>query len=206
MDRRIVQRVAQYYAEKLARHGTTPRGVDWNGAESQQLRFVQLCKLLPSDAGFSLNDIGCGYGALYDHLIDRGYDVRYRGYDVSKPMVEAARRMPRRKSRASFVTARTALPKSDYSVASGLFNVRLDVSETRWLKHVDAIIDLLHRTSRRGFAFNCLTSYSDAERKRADLYYGDPRRFFDRCMKRYSRHVAVLHDYGLYEFTLLVRK
>ena len=40
MDRPILQRVAQYYAEKLVRHGTTPRGVDWNGAESQQLRFA----------------------------------------------------------------------------------------------------------------------------------------------------------------------
>ena len=206
MDRRVVQRVAQYYSEKLARHGTTPRGVDWNGAESQQLRFAQLCKLLPADAGFSLNDIGCGYGALYDYLVDQGYDLRYCGYDVSKAMVEAARKMPRPKPRPAFVGARAGLRQADYSVASGLFNVKLDVRETEWLEHVDAIIDLLHRTSRRGFAFNCLTSYSDPEHKRRDLYYGDPRRFFHHCMKRFSRHVAVLHDYGLYEFTVLVRK
>jgi len=206
MARAILQRVADYYSGKLARHGPTPRGVDWNGAESQRLRFAQLCKLLPSDRSFSLNDIGCGYGAMHDYLVGEGYAVRYRGYDVSKAMVEAARKLPRRKPRPVFVSARSALRKSDYAVASGLFNVRLDVSDTRWLEHVDGIIDLLHLTSRRGFAFNCLTSYSDAERKRADLYYGDPRRFFHHCMKRYSRQVAVLHDYGLYEFTVLVRK
>ena len=41
---------------------------------------------------------------------------------------------------------------------------------------------------------------------RPDLYYPDPGAVFDRCMRRYSRHVALLHDYGLYEFTILVRK
>ena len=132
--------------------------------------------------------------------------MRYCGYDVSKAMVEAARSMPRRKPRPASSSAKAGLRRRDYAVASGLFNVKLDVSETEWLEHVDSIIGLLHRTSRRGFAFNCLTSYSDAERKRPDLYYGDPRRFFDHCMKRFSRHVAVLHDYGLYEFTVLVRK
>jgi hypothetical protein len=205
MGRRIVQRVAKYYADKLARYGTTPRGVDWNSAESQERRFAQLCKLLPADAAFSLNDVGCGYGALYDYLLDQGYDVRYAGYDVSKAMVEAARKMPGRKPRPPFVTASARMRKADYSVASGLFNVKLDLSQTEWLRHVHSIIDLLHRTSRRGFAFNCLTSYSDPERRRADLYYGDPRRFFHYCMSRYSRHVALLHDYGLYEFTILVR-
>jgi hypothetical protein len=59
---------------------------------------------------------------------------------------------------------------------------------------------------KRGFAFNMLTSYSDADRMRSDLHYGDPCRFFDYCKRTYSKQVALLHDYGLYEFTVLVRK
>ena len=64
----------------------------------------------------------------------------------------------------------------------------------------------LDRTSRLGFAFNCLTSYSDADKKRDYLYYADPCKLFDLCKRRYSKQVALLHDYGLYEFTILVRK
>jgi hypothetical protein len=41
---------------------------------------------------------------------------------------------------------------------------------------------------------------------RPDLYYADPCFFFDYCQRRYLRRVAVLHDYGLYEFTVVVRK
>jgi hypothetical protein len=40
---------------------------------------------------------------------------------------------------------------------------------------------------------------------RADLYYADPLFFFEHCRQRFSRRVALLHDYPLYEFTILVR-
>ena len=56
------------------------------------------------------------------------------------------------------------------------------------------------------FAFNVLTSYADPDRMRPDLYYADPCFLFDYCQRRYSRWVAILHDYGLYEFTVVVRK
>jgi hypothetical protein len=66
-------------------------------------------------------------------------------------------------------------------------------------------IDRMASLSRRGFAFNMLTSYSDPARMRDDLYYGDPCRMFDLCKRKYSRNVALLHDYGIYDFTILVR-
>jgi len=68
----LLNSVATYYAKKLAEHGATPRGVDWNAQESQLNRFVQLCKVIaPEKSFFSLNDLGCGYGALLDYLRDR---------------------------------------------------------------------------------------------------------------------------------------
>jgi hypothetical protein len=95
---------------------------------------------------------------------------------------------------------------SDYGVASGIFNVRLGRTDAEWQAYIEHMLDQLDRTSRLGFSFNCLTSYSDADRMRPDLYYADPCRLFDFCKRRYARNVALLHDYGLYEFTMLVRK
>ena len=60
--------------------------------------------------------------------------------------------------------------------------------------------------SKRGFAFNVLTKYSHPEFQRPDLYYADPLFLFDYCKTKFSRFVTLLHDYPLYEFTLLVRK
>lgn len=202
----LLAEVAAYYTGKLAEHGATPRGVDWNGADSQRLRFEQLCKIVTAAGHFSINDIGCGYGALLDYLAAHYPGFSYTGLDVSAEMVEAAAMRHQARPNARFVHAATPDAVADYGVASGVLNVRLNRSDDEWRAYLEDVLDTLDRSSTLGFAFNCLTAYSDADRKRDYLYYADPCSLFDLCKRRYSRHVALLHDYGLYEFTILVRK
>lgn len=202
----LLAEVAGYYSEKLAQHGETPRGVDWNGEESQELRFAQLCKITDVKNTFSLNDLGCGYGALVDYLADRYSGISYLGIDVSERMIQSAKKRYEKMTGARFVVAGEPDVVADFGVASGIFNVRLGRSDAEWREYLEATLDTIDRTSRLGFSFNCLTSYSDADKMRNYLYYADPCVLFDLCKRRYSRNVALLHDYGLYEFTILVRK
>lgn len=202
----LLTEVAEYYSSKLAQHGETPRGVDWNGEESQTLRFEQLCKIVDTSNPFSVNDLGCGYGAFYDFLAHRSESFSYSGFDVSEDMIRAAERRYQDRNQARFVLSSEPVQVADYGVASGIFNVRLGRSDDEWRSYLESTLDALDRTSRFGFAFNCLTSYSDTEKMRDYLFYADPCVLFDFCKRRYSRNVALLHDYGLYEFTILVRK
>lgn len=202
----LLTEVADYYAEKLALHGETPRGVDWNGEDSQGLRFEQLCKIIDGRRQFSLNDLGCGYGALHDFLAGRFSGFSYSGIDVSESMIRSAEQRHRGMPLARFVLSSEPDGVADYGIASGIFNVRLGRSDAEWWAYLEATLDILDRTSRLGFSFNCLTSYSDQDKMRDYLYYADPCVLFDLCKRRYSRNVALLHDYGLYEFTILVRK
>lgn len=202
----LLTEVAAYYSGKLAEHGATPPGVDWNGEESQRLRFEQLSRIVTTAGHFSINDIGCGYGALFDHLAVSYQSFSYTGLDVSADMVQAATKRHQARPNARFLHSATPDGIADYGIASGILNVRLTRTDDEWRAHVEHVLDMLDRTSTLGFAFNCLTSYSDPDRKRDYLYYADPCALFDRCKRRYSRHVALLHDYGLYEFTILVRK
>src|SRR5262245_26922402 len=90
----IVERVAAYYEGRLREHGATPAGVDWNSESSQRLRFDQLLRVvLPDERAGSLNDFGCGYGALADYLATRYPGWTYRGYDASPAMIDAATRL-----------------------------------------------------------------------------------------------------------------
>ncbi|WNV05379.1 class I SAM-dependent methyltransferase [Candidatus Methylospira mobilis] len=200
--------VADYYTDTLNRHGPSARGVDWNGEESQNLRFTQLARLINTSAAdaFSVNDLGCGYGALLNFLIAQYPAVRYQGYDISAKMIEAAQTRHASAGAARFFHASKPGQRADYSFASGIFNVRLDHPDSEWRDHVLQTLDVLDRSSSRGFAFNCLTSYSDSGKMRPYLYYADPCDLFAHCKRAYARDVALLHDYGLYEFTLLVRK
>jgi SAM-dependent methyltransferase len=198
----ITDKVGRYYTNRLREHGTTARGVDWNSEESQVLRFEQLARVLPAE-GYSIVDYGCGYGALIEFLEARGGRFEYEGFDVSAQMVkEAGRRYEGRR----FTDREDALSPADFAVASGIFNVKLDTPRDEWTRYVLHTLEKLDRLGARGFAFNMLTSYSDADKMRDDLYYGDPLMFFDHCKRSFSRQVALLHDYGLWEFTILVRK
>jgi len=203
----LLSEVAAYYSSKLIEYGETPRGVDWNGEDSQILRFEQLCRLIQDESeGFSLNDLGCGYGAMFDFLSTKYSITSYLGIDVSEEMVRAAVSRYKARPVARFIAKAEPDIVADYSIASGIFNVRLERTDHEWYDYLQTTLDILDRTSHRGFAFNCLTSYSDEDKKRDYLYYADPCRLFDLCKNRYSRNVALLHDYELFEFTILVRK
>lgn len=198
--------IATYYAQKIAAHGETALGVDWNGAESQSLRFEQLAKLISRTSGFTINDLGCGYGALFDYLLTRYDSFQYRGYDIATEMISAAQKRHGSHDAASYRIGAQPDSVADYTVASGIFNVRLDKSKESWTRYFKTTLDAINEASTLGFAFNCLTSYSDKERMRQYLYYSNPCEMFDLCKQRYSRNVALLHDYGLYEYTIIVRK
>ena len=198
--------IARYYAEKLERFGATAAGVDWNSAESQQLRFEQLLRLIPDLDDRSVNDYGCGYGALADYLRDAGRRCIYHGYDISESMIACARSLHADMPWCSFASDPASLGAADFSIASGVFNVTLGYDAGRWREYVADTLATLNRVSVRAFAFNMLSTYSDPERRRPDLFYADPFYFFDFCKRQFSRYVALLHDYPLYEFTLVVRK
>ena len=202
----IQEHVRLYYTSKVTAHGPTPQGVDWNSREGQVERFEQLLKLCDRGSAYSLIDLGCGYGALLDHLRAVGDSVLYRGLDISEAMISEARAHHPDEPPATFAVGATIDQPADYVVASGIFNVKQKALDEIWHEYILETLEQMSRMSTRGFAFNLLTSSSEPERRRPDLHYAAPCRLFEACQRRFTRHVGLLHDYGLWEFTILVRK
>ncbi len=202
----ILSCVNRYYSDKVNAEGPTARGVDWNSQEGQILRFEQLLKVCDTTHAFSIIDFGCGYGALFDYLQSQRVAVEYYGYDISEAMISQARKLHDRMSHCEFFTDPAHLQTRDYTVLSGIFNVKFQFADSKWKKYMLDTVNQIAATSEKGFAFNALTLYSNPEKRRADLYYADPLFWFDYCKKKFSNRVALLHDYPLYEFTLLIRK
>src|SRR5258708_18310532 len=109
-----------YYSEKLKRYGATARGVDWPSAASQYLRFVQLLKVCDFSQPCSINDFGCGYGALLEYFEYRRPDVaiRYHGTDISPSMIEAAQTIWKHNTLATFSIRSECRDVADYSLAT----------------------------------------------------------------------------------------
>ena len=197
--------VKSYFDKRIREHGASPRGSDWNSETSQNVRFDQLLRVVEAQP-FSILDYGCGYGALADYLVTRGFDADYYGYDILESAIETARKAHQDASRRTFFTDKSKLPTCDYTVASGIFNFRGEQPFEEWTEYVLGVLDEINRLSRRGFSSNFLTKYSDTEKMRPDLYYADPLFLFDHCKRNFSKNVALLHDYRLYDFTLVIRK
>lgn len=202
----VHQNINNYYTNKIQTHGATPKGVDWNGEESQFVRFEQLSKIISQDS-FSINDIGCGYGKYFEFLQNNFTSFSYCGFDLSQEMIKNANDLYGSRGGVFMqVDSLENISKADYSIASGIFSVKMEHSESEWLSYILATLEQMNEKSIRGFSFNMLTKYSDKEYMRDDLYYADPLFIFDYCKRNFSKEVALLHDYGLYEFTMLVRK
>ncbi|MDB5378544.1 MAG: class SAM-dependent methyltransferase [Rubritepida sp.] len=204
-DDAILQRVGRYYAGRLAEHGPGPRGVDWNGEESQHLRHAQFLRLIEADPAASILDLGCGYGDFLAFLRSRGHAGAYAGWDVAPEMIAAARDLHGEGTDRAWHAGAVPDTACDYAIASGVLNVKGEVAEADWAAYADGVIDVLARSGRRGFGFNVLSLSSDPEKRQPHLFYADPARTLRYCLDRYGRHVALLQDYGLWEFTLLVR-
>jgi len=202
----LIEDIDRYYSQKLSEFGATARGVDWNSDESQQLRFEKLSGLFEQATGsFSILDFGCGFGSMYSFMQKKFGSFDYTGYDISSAMISQARQV-NPSGNANWVEIFPFGKQFDFVVASGVFNVRLNHSDGEWMDYMRQTLHQLNDASVKGFAFNVLSSYSDPGKRKDYLFYADPCYWFDHCKKQFSSSVALLHDYPLYEFTILVRK
>jgi SAM-dependent methyltransferase len=181
--------------------------VDWQNQVAQQLRFMQLVKICDFDVPVSINDFGCGYGAILGYFAERHRRARieYRGIDLSPPMIAAARKLWAKRPHTSFVVGSKCRRPADYSIASGVFNVRLGQPLASWETYVEQILRDLLDHSRVGLAVNFMLPRDDAPTE-DELYRTAMRPWIMFCRKELGCTVRPVTGYGLREFTLLVRR
>lgn len=198
--------IGHYYSCQIARHGATPLGVGWTCVPTQELRFVQLVRLFDFSHAFSVNDVGCGYGALFGFLRRRHRKavIDYLGLDLSQAMVDAARRRWRSAPMARFAIPGAADRQADYCVASGIFNVKLGHDRCAWEQFVADTLAQMYSAARVGVAVNFLQEDETLDRV-PQLYRCPPQPWVEHC-QRLGASVELRSGYGMPEFTLMLRR
>lgn len=199
--------IALIYEHRFKEYGPKPEGVFWNGKSGYELRLSILARLFAHEegSGVTVNDLGCGYGAFFNHIKNSPYmtEGRYVGYDISKELVESAATYTD-DPRAVFAVSLIATGWADYSFACGTFNLKDTLKEGDWTEYVKASVTHLWSKTRKGMAFNLL---SQRTKKYLDgLYYADTEDIAAFCAERLSSDVEVIDDYALEEFTVFVRR
>ena len=95
---------------------------------------------------------------------------------------------------------------ADYSLASGIFNVKLACPLPEWEALVAGTLDNLKRHSRLGYAVNFIAPPAPGQASPPELYRPAAERWLDHIADTQAgAEVTLLRGYGLPEYTLLVR-
>ena len=205
--KKIESETKKYYSEKSLSTENAQR-VGWKNEKSQEIRFDQLFRTFKLKECDSITDLGCGLGDLYDY-IKINYNklnLRYIGVDLLGEMIFEAKKKHNNAFFFEQIDSINSINKSDYIVASGIFNLKHNANEKDWLEYIHDSISLMYEKAIKGISFNCLTSFCDKEYTREELYYCNPMKLFEFCMKNLSTTVTLHHDYKQYDFTISILK
>jgi len=203
----LLNLIGLVYDYRINQCGPVAKGVFWSNPDQHVLRYELLLQaVLPQDLNgpISINDLGCGYGALFDLVRSEPMMThgRYVGYDISEKMVTAAQ-AKHSDARAKFITSPIATEAADYSFASGTYNMSMGAERELWTHYIKTSLQALWGKSKKAMAFNMLGK--KLKNELGDLYYADKDQFIKFALTL-SPEVDVVDDYIGKEFTIIVTR
>ena len=186
--------------------GDTFRGVGWTKRkEYADLRYKIMLDGIKESFGrpLTLLDFGCGAAHLYEYVQSQHIEgIEYSGLDMSPMAIALCRRKhPHLTFHLLDLLEPTAvIPLYDFIVMNGVFTYRGELSFDDMRQYFQDLLSRVWPFARHGLAFNVTSKYLDWERD--DLFhlaFDDIAGFLD---TRISRHFAIRHDYGLFEYTV----
>lgn len=190
-----------YYASQLARHEAPEKRVGWQTPESQRSRFEALSAVGPLE-GARVLDVGCGLGAFYGYLSQKGVRTDYQGVDLFPAVIREAKRVnPQAKFEVRNVLSRPYPPRSfDHAFLSGVFNVKV---QDNW-KYMKALLLSVLKQARRAVAFNVLNA--EAGLREPERFTVQPRELVAFGRRLGADRVVLLDHYHHLDLTLLLYK
>lgn len=173
--------------------------IGWSTKETQETRFNILNQLASLNYS-SVLDVGCGVGDLYGFFKQKLLEVSYTGIDLHPKMVDFARiKYPKGNFKQQELQHCDGY--FDYVLVSGAFNLKASDN----LRYLSDQLIFMDKISKKGIAFNLLSSYTDLESRYSSLCYYNPADVFKLCKDRFER-VIVRHDYLENDFTIYIYK
>ncbi|HEY9164107.1 MAG TPA: class I SAM-dependent methyltransferase [Magnetovibrio sp.] len=203
----LLEYVSRVYDYRINEQGPVANGVFWKDADGQILRLELLLQAVDQEdlkGPITVNDLGCGYGALFDLLVDEPMlqGGKYFGYDIAADMIATAK-AKHCDPRATFIVSPVATEVADYSFVSGTYNMSMGAHRALWTHYIKTSIEQLWKKTAKVLAYNLLDEASTHQLD--DLFYADRRTFLEHALTL-SPDVEIIDDYPLDEFTIIIKR
>ena len=154
------KQISNIYNKRFNNYNNTPKGVFWNSKLSQDLRLnIILDKILQNSKNdeFSIADIGCGYGRLYEIIKERNLDdkVQYYGFDINQKLINFCKNNRDFKN-VQFSINSFPFKITDYVVMSGTYNLTPTNNISLWEDYIIKNLTSNWKLVKKAMIFNCL--------------------------------------------------
>lgn len=202
------KRIAEYYNKAFIEYGNTPEGLAWDNQINLNKRYEIMFDIVKY-YNASLLDFGCGYGGLYEWILNNKKTVTYTGLDINKKSIEVACKtypeinlwhLDIHSPKFSF----DGFNNWDYIVCNGTFTVKDTLTQDEMWDFMVLTLKKLWTKTNRGIAFNVMSKLVDWERD--DLFHVSMDKLGWFLKNNLSRNFIIRNDYKLYEYTVYAYK
>ena len=202
------KQISKIYSKRFDNYNNTPKGVFWNNKLSQDLRLnIILDKILQNTKSdeFSIADIGCGYGRLYEIIRERKLDrkVQYHGFDINEKLINFCKNNRDFKN-VQFSINSLPFKITDYVVMSGTYNLtptnNISLREDYIIKNLTSNWKLV----KKAMIFNCLIKEKKEINKA--LYYTELPWIKRFCENNFGKIEIVKNQLLKDDITVVIKK
>ncbi len=202
------KKISNIYDNRFNNYNNTPKGVFWNSKLSQDLRLnIILNKILNNSKNgkFSIADIGCGYGRLYEIIIERNLNgrIQYQGFDINKKLIRFCNENKDFEN-VKFAIGSFPFKNIDYVVMSGTYNLAPTNNINLWENYIIKNLKLNWNFAKKGMIFNCLIREKRTIHKY--LYYTELSWIKKMCEENFCKPIIIKHYMLNEDITVILKR
>ena len=202
------KQISNIYNKRFSNYNNTPKGVFWNSKLSQDLRLnIILDKILQNSKSdyFSIADIGCGYGRLYEIIRERKLDgkVQYHGFDINQKIISFCKNNIDYEN-VEFAINTCPFKKTDYVVMSGTYNLAPTNNIPLWEDYIIKNLTSNWKLVEKAMIFNCLIKEKRKIEKK--LYYTELSWIQKICERNFCDPQVIKNNLLIDDITIILKK
>ena len=202
------KQISNIYNKRFDNYNNTPKGVFWNSKLSQDLRLnIILDKILKiaKSEEFSIADIGCGYGRLYEVIKERNLDskVQYYGFDINEKLINFCKNNKDFEN-VEFAINASPFKKTDYIVMSGTYNLTPTNNISLWEDYIIKNLKGNWKFVKKAMIFNCLIKEKKEITK--SLYYSELSWIKKICEENFCHPIITKHKILKEDITIILNR
>ena len=204
----IDSKIAEIYNQRFLKLGPSPEASMWFSKKRQFKRFDIIfneIKLLNKNNKRSIIDIGCGYGAFFEFLLERGADDiwSYYGYDVSNEVIKFCKE--HYSQDAKFYNGSIPTFMGDFVIMSGTYNFFPAKDYNSWKLYFYRSLKAIWSKTTSAMIFNLQTSDKEKITDGGIVYtYKDEIENF--CKSNFGNVKAVINPGIPKDVTFVIKK